>query len=316
MMGVLRKINWGVALVWGLLFVAMSSSFAFAAEKLPPEKAYLNDVYKNMMDVNNLHYDVAIKSETPMGEVTVAINGEGQEKPLSYKHDINICYRDVKNTENTVMLKQYIEQNQGNLVLYSLSNEKWIKQIVPIDPSLNKELSADEKVSARMDMLQLMKSVKLKKETPSYKYMEITLDSMQISDAIGAVVKLDNAQDRDMLRAVAVVRLGLLAAGDIKYNVKVDKATKMVKEIDMDLAEPIRKGAGLFLDIADPKERTKIEDFLTKSTLNIQIKYSKYNQVDLIEIPQDVRDNAKEVKPTGKATPKKNENVAMEEHSR
>ena len=146
MMGLLRKINWRVALVGGLLFVAMSNSFAFAEEKLSPEKAYLNDVYENMMDVNNLHYDMAIKAETLMGEVNVAVSGEGQEKPLSYKHDINILYRDVMNTENTVMLKQYIEQSQGNLVLYSLSNEKWIKQIVPIDPSLSKELSADEKV--------------------------------------------------------------------------------------------------------------------------------------------------------------------------
>jgi len=311
MMGLLRKINWGAALIWGLLFVAMSSSFAFAAEKLSSEKAYLNDVYENMMDVNNLHYDMAIKAETLMGEVNVAVSGEGQEKPLSYKHDINILYRDVMNTENTVLLKQYIEQNQGNLVFYSLSNEKWIKQIVPIDPSLNKKLSADEKVSARMDMLQLMKSVKLKRETPAYKYMEITLDSMQISDAMGAAVKLDNAQDKDMSRAIAVVRLGLLAAGDIKYNIKVDKATKMVKEIDMDLTDPIRKGAGLFLEIGNPKDRTKIEDFLTKSTLNMQIMYSKYNQVNPIEIPQDVRDNAKEVKPAGKATPQKSENAAM-----
>lgn len=309
MMGFLRKINWRVTLVWGLLFVAMNSSFVFADEKLPPEKAYLYDVYKNMMDVNNLHYDVSIQAETPMGEVKVTINGEGQEKLLSYKQDINIWYRDVKNKENTVILEQYIEQNQGNLVLYSLSNEKWIKQIVPIDPSLTKKLSADEKVSDPMNMLQMMKSVKLKKETPAYKYLEITLDSMQISDAMGSIVKLNTAQDKDTLRAVAVVRLGLLAAGDIKYNLKVDKATKMVTEIDMELAEPIRKGAGLFLEIGNPKERTQIEDFLTKSTLNMQITYSKYNQVNPIEIPQDVRDNAKEVKPADKATPEKSEKI-------
>ncbi|SFM27473.1 DUF6612 family protein [Pelosinus propionicus] len=301
----LRKINWGIALVWGLLFVAMSSSFAFAEETLSPEKTYLNDVYKNMMDVNNLHYDVAVKAETPMGEVNIAANGEGQEKPLRYKQDINITFRDAKNKENTVMLKQYIEQNQGNLVLYMLSNEKWIKQIVPIDLSLNKKLSASEKASARMDMLQCMKSVKLKKETPSYKYIEITLDSMQISDAINAAVKQNNVQDKDILSAIAAGRLGLLAAGDIKYSVKVDKATKMVKEIDMDLTEPIRKGAGLFMEIGNPKDRTKIEDFLANSTLNMQITYSKYNQVDPVVIPQYVRDEAKEVKTVSKATPKK-----------
>ncbi len=302
-MGFLRKINLGVILVWGLLFVAMSNSSVFAVEKLPPEKAYLNDVYKNMMDVNNLHYDIAIQAETPMGELKVAINGEGQEKPLSYGHDINIWFRNVKNNETTVMLKQYIEQNQGNLVVYSLSNQKWIKQIVPINPSWNKELSADERVSARMDMLQLMKSVKLIKETSAYKYIEITLDSMQISDAMGAAVKLDNVQDKeDMMKTIAILRLGLLASGDIKYNVTIDKATKMVKEIDMDLAEPIRKGAGLFLAIGNPKDRAQTEDFLTKSTLNMQITYSKYNQVDPIEIPQEVRDNATEFKPVDKAT--------------
>jgi len=304
MMGFLRKINWGVALVWGLLFVAMNGSPVFAVEKLPPEKAYLSDVYINMMDVTSLHYDLTIKAETPMGEIQTAINGEAREKPLSLKHDMNIFYRDVQNKENTMLIKQYLEENQGNLVIYSLHNETWIKQILPLDPSMTKKPSADEKVTARMTMLQLMKSVKLKRETPSYKYMEVTLDTMQISDAIGEAVKLNTVQDKDMLRAIAAGRLGLLSAGDIKYNVKVDKVTKMVTEIDMDLTEPIRKGVGLFLDITNPKSKAEIEDFSTKSTLTMQITYSKYNQVDPIEIPQDVRDNAKEIKPAVKVAPK------------
>ncbi|MBP2637024.1 MAG: hypothetical protein H6Q72_2931 [Firmicutes bacterium] len=303
----LRKFNWGAALVWGLLFVAVNSSVAFAVEELPTEKAYLNDVYKNMMDVNSFHYDADIKAETPKGDMQFVINGEGRENPLILKNDINICYRDELNKEDTMVLKQYIEQNQDKLVMYLLSNKTWIKEVLPISSSLNKQLSADEKVAARMNMLQMMKSVELKKETPSYKYMEITLDTIELSDAIEAAVKENYAQDKDMLRGVAVARLGLLAAGDIKYIVKVDKVTKMVKEIDMDLTEPIQKAAKLFLNIANPKDRTAIEDFLTKSTLNMQVTYSKYNQVDPIEIPQDVRDNAKEVKPAGKAVPKKSE---------
>lgn len=307
MRGLFRKINWGVALVWGFLFVAMNCSLAFAVEELTPEKAYLNDVYKNMMDVTSLHYDAEIKAETPKGDVQTAINGDVQEKPLLLKNDINISYRDELNKENTVMLKQYLEQNENNLVMYLLSNKTWIKEVLPLDPSLNKQLSADEKVAARLNMLQMMKSVKLKEETPSYKYLEITLDAVQLSDAIEAAVKKNNPQDNDMLRGVAVGRLGLLAAGDIKYTVKVDKATKMVKGLDMDLTEPIRKGVGLLVDIANPKDKTAIQDFLIKSTLNVQVTYSKYNQIDPIEIPQDVRDNAKEVKPVGKAVPKKSE---------
>jgi len=305
MIGFLRKINWGLVLVWGLLLVATNNSFAFAAEKLPPEKIYLNDVYKNMMDVKSLHYDVAIKAETPMGEVQTVINGEIQEKPLIFKNDMNICYRDVLNKETTVMLKQYAEENQDNIVMYLLSNGTWIKEIIPIDPSLKKNISEDEKSSAQMTMLQLMKSVKLKKETPAYKYMEITLDTIKISDAIDAAAKQDNMQNKDMLRAISMGRLGLLAAGDIKYNVKIDKTTKMIKEIDLDLTEPIRKGAKVFLDIANPKKRDAVEDFLTKSTLNMQVTYSQYNQVNPIDIPQNVRDNAKEFNLMGKAAPPK-----------
>jgi len=305
MIGFLRKINWRVALLWGLLFVGMNSSFASADEKLPPEKAYLNDVYKNMMAISSLHYDVTIKAVTPMGEMKAAINGEVQEKPLNVKQDIQMSFYDVLNKENTVMLKQYIEQNQANLVVYSFSNDTWIKQIVPFDPSLTKELSADEKAAAQMNMLQLIKEAKMIKETPSFKYMEITLDSMQLSDVMSAAVKLNYANDKDMAAAAAIGRLGLLAAGDIKYTIKVDKATKIVKEVELDLTEPIRKGAGLFLDIANPKDRAKIESFLTNSTLTMQVTYSKYNQVDPIEIPKDIKDNAKEVKSTDMAFPKK-----------
>ena len=107
--------------------------------------------------------------------------------------------------------------------------------------------------------------------------------------------------------AVSIGRLGLLAAGDIKYNVKVEKATKMITEINIDLTEPIRKGAGLFLNIGNPKNKAEIEDFLAKSTLDMQVTYSKCNQVDAIEIPQDVRDNAQEFKPAGKVAPQKSE---------
>ncbi|WP_373325845.1 DUF6612 family protein [Sporomusa paucivorans] len=311
MVGFLRKLNWRGALVWGLLLVAMNSSAVFAAEKLSPEKAYLSDVYKNMMDVTGLHYDVTVTAETPMGEVEAAINGEAREKPLSLTHDINICYRDALNQEKTLTLKQYIEQNQDDLVVYSFSNETWTKQIRPIDPALNKKLSADEKNSDRMNMLQLVKAVKLKKETPSYKYMEITLDSIQLSDAVSADAKLKNPQDKELLSRAAIVRLGLLAVGDIKYTIKVDKVTKLVKEIDMDLTEPVRKGAGLFMDLINPKDRALVEDFLTNSTLKLQVVYSQYNQVAPIEIPQDVRDNAKEPEPADKATPAKSEHILL-----
>lgn len=299
-MGFLRKLNWGVALIGGLLFVAMHTTFAFAAEKLPPEKAYLHDVYKNMDKISSVHYDVSIKAETPMGTVETVINGEAQEKPLSMKNDANITYRDMLNNENTMLIKQYVEQYQGNLMMYMFVNQTWVKQMLPVDPIMKAGLAVDEKSNSQAEMLQFIKSVKLIRETPAFKYMEVTLDTIKVSDAVGATVKQDKMQNKEMQRAAAVGRLALLAAGDIKYTVKVDKATKMIKEFEMDLTEPIRKGAGLFLDIAEPKDRAAIEAFLAKSTLHMQATYSQFNQINPIEIPQEARDNAKDISPMTK----------------
>lgn len=292
-----RKINWGLALVWGLLFIAMGSSFVFASEKLSPEKAYLSDVYKNMMEINSLHCDITVQADTTLGQMKAVINGDVQSDPLGYKSDISIWTRDMKDKEMTIPMKQYVEENPSGLVVYTMVNEKWAKQIVPGWSSLSKkDFSADEKNVAQVNLLQMMKSVKIQRETPAYKYIEVTLDSMQISDAIAAAVQKNNAQEKDTLRMVAIGRMVLLAAGDLTYTVKVDKATKMVTEVDMDLTDPIRKGSTLLLDIAQPKNRAQMEDFLTKSTLSMQIVYSNYNKVEPIVIPQEVKDTAKEYK--------------------
>lgn len=299
-----RKINWGLVVLGSLLFAAANSPFSFAEEKLSAEKAYVNDVYKNMMDVKSLQYSIVLKAETPMGNVEAVIDGEGREKPLLLRQDINISFHD-QNIDKTIMQKQYIEETQENLVMYLSNNDSWLKQTVPLDHSLYKNLSEDEKAAARMKLLQMMKAVKLKQETPTYKYIEITLDAGLLSDAIEEAVKQNNVQSKDVLRFVALGRLAMLAAGDIKYTIKVDKTTKMVQDLDLDLTQPIRKGAGVFLDLVMPKDRALMEDFLTKSTLNIELTYLKYNQSDAVEIPQDVRDSAKEVKlPEKAALPK------------
>lgn len=293
----MRKINWGLALVWGLLFMTMGSSFAFASEKLSPEKAYLSDVYQNMMEVNSLHCDITVQADTTMGQMKAVINGDVQSNPLGYKSDISIWTRDMKDKELTIPMKQYAEENPSGLVFYSMANDKWIKQIIPGWSSLSKkDLSADEKNAAQVNLLQMMKSVKIQRETPAYKYIDVTLDSMQISDAMAAAVQKNNAQEKDTMRMAAIGRMFLLAAGDLTYTVKVDKATKMVKEVDMDLTDPIRKGSTLFLDIVQPKSRAQMEDFLTKSTLSMQIIYSNYNKIDPIVIPQEVKDTAMEYK--------------------
>ena len=292
-----QKIKFCFVFVVGMLVVTMSSSLAFAADKVPQEKVYLDTVYKNMLDVKNAHYDILLTAQTPMGGLNVTMNGEGQMNPLLYKTDAVFLFRDGKGKETTTTLQQYFEQNKDKMVIYSLSNNKWIKQTMPVSYYGDKNLSADEKIKMELLMMQMVKTVTLTRETPSYKYMEVTLDSMKISDSIDELVKKNKDADKTMLSMAASLRLGLLAAGDIKYNVKIDKTTQRIQVVDMDLANPIRKAASLFIDMSHPKNAAEMEEFLTNSTLTMQVTYSQYNKVDPIEIPQMVRDTATEVKP-------------------
>jgi hypothetical protein len=291
-----QKIKFCFVFIVGILFVMMSSSLAFAAEKVPIEKEYLQTVYNNMLDAKSAHYDILLTAQTPMGDMNATIAGDGQVKPTLYKNDAAFLFRDATGNETTTTLQQYIEQNKDKIVIYSLSNNKWMKQTMAVGSSKDKELSADEKNKMERLMMQMVKTVKLTRETPSYKYMEVTLDSMKISDFIAEMMKENQNQDKTALSMAASARLGLLAAGDIKYNVKIDKPTQMIKEFDMDLANPIRKAASLFIDMSHPKNAEEMKDFLTKSTLTMQVTYSQYDKVDPIEIPQMVRDTAQEMK--------------------
>ena len=293
-----KKLKFCFIFVVGMLFVTMSSSLALAADKVPLEKQYLETVYKNMLDVQNVHYDILLTAQTLMGDVNITIAGDGQMKPMLYKNDAVFLFRDATGKETTTTLQQYIKQNKDKMIIYSLTNNKWMKQTMPVQFSANTELTADENSKMELLMMQMVKAVKITRETPSYKYMEVTLDSMKISDSIDEMVKKNKNQDKNVLSMAAFTRLGLLAAGDIKYNVKIDKTTQMIQEVDMDLANPIRKAGTLFLDMSQPKNVAEMEEFLTKSTLTMQVKYSQYNKVDPIEIPQMVRDTAKEVKTT------------------
>ncbi|HWR39545.1 MAG TPA: DUF6612 family protein [Patescibacteria group bacterium] len=303
----LQPINWKPAVLWGLLLVVLYSP-AVRAEENPADRAYLRDVYKNMAGISSVHYDVAIKGDSTMGDVQLGASGDLRDKPLKFSQELSLVYHDLLGKETQFKVQQCGEADQENLVVYMLHDGQWVKQTVPVGPVLGKVPSEAEKAATLEEMLQLIKSVKTIQETPAYKSLEITLDTMKLSDTIAATVQLQAQKTEDSLQAdqikqaSALIRMALLAAGDIKYTVKVDKASKLVKETEMDLTDPIHKGAGLFLNMAPAKDREEISDFIKKATLTLKVNYSKYNQAVSIEIPQEARDTAQEVTAQEKVT--------------
>nr|WP_320147900.1 hypothetical protein [uncultured Anaeromusa sp.] len=301
----LRKINWGVAVLWSMLLVLLYNPIVLAEENTA-DKAYLRDVYKTMASVRSVHYDMAAKGDSPKGDLQLAASGDLQGNPLKFKQDLSFAYHDLLNKETRFEVKQCGEADQENLVVYMLQGDKWLKKTVPIGASLSKVPTEAERAAAQEDMMQYLKLVKTIRETPSYKTLEITMDVMKLSDAMEAAMQqqaqkmVDPKQGEELKKAAALMRIGLLAAGDIKYTVKVDKATKMIKEIEMDLTGPIRKGSSLFLNLAPAKDRGEISDFIQRATLSLQVTYSKFNQIGPVDVPQEARDTAKEIESKGK----------------
>lgn len=300
MLKFIQKINWTMALAFAFVLAAMSSSFAFAAAI--PEKVYMDEVYKNMVDVKNLHYAFDLAADTPMGQMKATGECDLQTGPVAYQNDMNIWFRDQTGKEVTVPMKQYAEESQGNFTVYTMQNKEWIKQTMPVGKEFGKQLSSSDKGDLQKMMLELVKEVKLQRETPTYKYMEVTLDSARLSDMMdmamkGNAAKTTDAAERMMAQSAAMARMAILSAGDITYVAKIDKKSKMITQIDMDLTEPIRKGASLFLDMAQPKEKEQVKDFLSKSTLTMTVVYSKCNQIGPVVVPQEIKDTAKEYKP-------------------
>ena len=282
-----------------VFYLLVNAGTALAADKNSDEKAYLGDVYQNMMEVKSLHYEAQLDVSVPIGKFQGVMIGDAQEEPLCYQHDLKLLYCDEKKAEHKFSAKQYIEENEGVLTSYLQTNDKWIKQTMPITKAMHQNMSRQEQEAALKSMLGMIKNVSLEKETPAYKYMEVTLDAVKISDAVEAAVKQeDKKQPAEVERGFAIGRLALLAAGDIKYQVIIDKASQTIRELNMDLTEPIRKGTDLFVTAGSPKDRQQIQTFLAQSTLTLQVKYSNYNAVANIVIPQQVKDQAVETKPS------------------
>jgi len=300
-MNFLRKLNWRVVFVLAMAFAALNNPAVLASpEPSGQEKEYLKTVYSKMAAVDSAHFDILMQAVTPMGQIDFTIAGEGKAEPMAYKSDIKISYRDLQNKENTMVVKQYIEQDKDQMTCYSFFNEKWIKQVVPYVDPLGQKPSAAAKAKMTQAMLELIKDVKGQEETSAYKDLAITLDGAKLGSFVQSVLQQGNHQNKELLamQQEPMIQAALQNLGDMKYTLRVDKNTDLVTETKMDLTEPIRKSANAFLAVSamKPEAKAGLKDFLAKSTLQVQVKYSQVNAVDKVEIPQAVREQAQEVK--------------------
>ena len=156
-----------------VFYLLVNAGTALAADKNSDEKTYLGDVYQNMMEVKSLHYEAQLDVSVPIGKFQGVMIGDAQEQPLCYQHDLKLLYCDEKKAEHKFSAKQYIEENEGVLTSYLQTNDKWIKQTMPLTKAMHQKMSRQEQEAALKSMLGMIKNVSLEKETPAYKYMQI-----------------------------------------------------------------------------------------------------------------------------------------------
>ena len=65
-----------------VFYLLVNAGTALAADKNSDEKAYLGDVYQNMMEVKSLHYEAQLDVSVPIGKFQGVMIGDAQEEPL------------------------------------------------------------------------------------------------------------------------------------------------------------------------------------------------------------------------------------------
>lgn len=304
----IQKFICSVVVVLGLLLSPINQGISTASAESVKDveaRAYLQSVYEAMADMKNVHMDMVMDADTPLGQVAATMDMDIQDKPMVCKNDMKFSFKNKMNMNSEFAMTQYMEQVEKNLITYTLLNGEWVKQTVPFNESSSLKESPAVRVQNAM---QMVKSVAVKEDTVSYKELAVVLDNQKLSDLLDKILKqeeMKTLKKEEQQKVLQIMQTAVKAMGDFDYTIHVDKSNKMITSMTMDLTQPVRNSAKAVIDTMpnmDEKNKAQIQTFLEKTTLKVKGEYSNFNQVKEIKVPKEVRKTAKELKMNEKNT--------------
>ncbi|MDF2565802.1 MAG: hypothetical protein K0Q53_2206 [Massilibacillus sp.] len=287
-MKVMKKIMSVVLFVVSISIAAFSSTVSAAASVTEVDATQnMKAVYEKMLALENYHADIAINIQTSLMNVTVNNSSDIEVNPMRYKNDLQFAMMDTAHRSVKSNISQYMEQVDNQLISYTETDGKWVKQTLPY---INKKNVPADDVATCM---KLIKKAVVSGETDTEKVMTVTMDNKVLKEMTMDILKQSGKEYKDYIAFTETIFNSL---GEISYIINVDKNTNMVTHLKVDLSDATQKSVLAILNQSaiPEKEKAQLKSLFSNAKVTMDCDYSNFNQVSPIEIPQEAKENALE----------------------
>lgn len=212
---------------------------------------------KNMQELKSYSMNVDVEMSMNMGGITVNL-------PITLNSDVDITNKMSKMVisgelaESNFSSTTYVDGTDENNIIQYSSNDGVTWQMLETQNN-------DNQVSNLVNPNNIKK---IKSDDKDYYVYEATLDKDQMSGILDKKLT-----DNDMMGSIDIT-------DNIVFKYYINKKTKYVDKIVANLKD--------IMDVTDEESGQKVK--LTK--LNFEIKFSNFNEVDKIVIPDDVKNSS------------------------
>lgn len=245
-------------------------------------KALIVNAYEKMIKMQSYRMTMDITgSMTLFGKATeIIMTGEcdTQVKPMLAKNVMKVTVSDEANKKEQV-ITQYMEESKGQINVYSNNNGKWERMSMPhYDP-----------LADYANFSKGINNVALVEENDEIFIFAVTVDGSYLKENIDKVMNSANMK-KAMLPEDIFKNIG-----DITYKVTIDKKTSLISRTDMNLSELLAAIGNGFVEhenkLSD-SEKAMIRELFSSMKFDVTMLFSKYNTIDKITIPNEVRINS------------------------
>ncbi len=263
-----------------MLVVSVCSAGKSTAAAKDPKKI-VTAAFAKLNAVNNYHMMMENKyTLVYQGEnfgLSVKSESDAQAKPLLVKNNMTFTM-DSKWEKKEQKTVQYIEEDEGKIVAYSLLNDHWTRQV----------LAEFNPLAAYDDYFKAIKHVALLQETPEARDFEVVIESSYMSKEMARMMNALGMQKVQLPEGI------FKNIGDLSYTVTIDKKTDAITQVNMDLSGIlVNLGKNIVGSLNLPEEKKSvINEMLSTVKASASITFSQINQIENLQIPPEVKQSA------------------------
>ncbi|TWH44933.1 DUF6612 family protein [Sporomusa sp. KB1] len=263
-----------------MLFSVCSIGNAMAAIN-DDHKELVVQAYEKLFALKSYHMTLETTgSMSFLGQtMNMVMNGEcdTQVKPMVAKNVMTITVGDAS-AKNEQKIVQYIEEAKGQFAIYSNMNGCWEKQYMPQYNPLDEYASYSKAITSVIPV----------EENAEVAVFAVTMDGSYLKE------NLEQAMNSTNMKKVSFSDELFKNLGDITYQVTINKETATIVKSVIDMSGILAAiGNNIANDKAVPAEQKSIiQGVFSNTRLVTTVVFSKFNSVDKIVIPNEVKVNS------------------------